>query len=337
MNTRGLKHTLIALSLATAIFCPAAAHAGDGKAEDKQRAEQATALYKQANKLYDDGDLKSAEALYTRAWALQKTFSIASNLGALALDLGKPAMAAEMLTYALAQFPAKGKPETKEALEARLDKARKASCAVRVMAEPGAEVLVDGRSLGPTPLASEVFLEAGSHVFEGKMKGRKDAKVAFSATAGASADVALSLAPLPKAPDPPAPKSQDLASKWPLPGLVMGAAGVVALGVGGAFVGLAEKDRTDAVALRDRLAASKVSCATGSSDCTQLHNLTSQADTFGNTGIGLLVGGGVATAAGIAYILWPSTRPEEKKKDTRVHASFGASPDGAAVTVFGSF
>lgn len=339
MMYRGLKHTWLALSLAGAFLCPAAALAGDAPASEKERAEKATELYKQANKLYDEGKLESAEAVYSRAWGLQKTYGIASNLGALALDLGKPATAAEMLRYALANFPAKGKPETREALEARLLKAKKLACAVRVKVEPGAEVLVDGRSLGIAPLAQEVFVEAGSHAFEAKMRDRKDGKTMFIAAAGSSSEVTLTLTALPKVQASPSPpkETSGLASKWPLPGVVMGAAGVVALGVGGGFVGMAEKNHTDATALRDRLVASKVSCAGPSPDCATLHNLTSQADTLGNTGIGLLIGGGVATAAGIAYILWPSSRPDTKKKDTPVHASFGASPEGAAVMVTGSF
>ena len=338
MIYRGLKHTWLALSLAGAFLCPAAALAGDAPASEKERAEKATELYKQANKLYDDGKLESAEAVYKQAWALQKTYGIASNLGALALDLGKPAAAAEMLRYALANFPAKGKPETREALEARFAKAKKLACAVRVQVEPGAEVLVDGRSLGIAPIAQEVFVEAGSRAFEAKMRDRKDAKTMFIAAAGSSSEVTLTLGALPKqkAPPPPA-ETSGLASKWPLPGVVMGAAGVVALGVGGGFVGMAEKNRTDATALRDRLVASKVTCAGTSADCRTLHNLTSQADTLGNTGIGLLIGGGVAAAAGVAYVLWPSSRPDTKKKDTEVHASFGASPEGAAVSVTGSF
>ena len=338
MMYRRLTHTLLALSLAGAILCPAAALAGDAPASDKARAEKATELYKQANKLYDEGKLESAEGVYKQAWALQKTYGIASNLGALALDLNKPATAAEMLRYALAQFPAKGKPETREALEARFEKAKKLACAVRVKVEAGAEVLVDGRSVGTAPLADEVFVEAGSHAFEARMRDRKDGKTTLVAVAGSRSEVSLSLAPLPKIQAPPAASSSSgLASKWPLPGLVMGAAGVVAMGVGGAFVGMAEKNHTDATALRDRLAAGRVSCATASPDCTALHNLTSQADTFGNTGIGLLIGGGVTAAAGVAYVLWPASRPDPKKKDTKVAASFGASPDGAAVTVSGSF
>lgn len=225
-----------------------------------------------------------------------------------------------MLRYALAQFPAKGKPETREALEARFEKAKKLACAVRVKVEAGAEVLVDGRSVGTAPLADEVFVEAGSHAFEARMRdrqGRQDhARRGRREPLGG---VALARAAAEIQAPPAASGSSGLASKWPLPGLVMGAAGVVAMGVGGAFVGMAEKNHTDATALRDRLAAGRVSCATASPDCTALHNLTSQADTFGNTGIGLLIGGGVTAAAGVAYVLWPALapRPEEEGHEGR--------------------
>lgn len=336
---RRLKQALLALSLAGACLCPAVALAGDAPASEKERTEKAAEYYKQANRLYDEGQLEAAEGLYQKAWALQKTYGIASNLGALALDLNRPVVAAEMLSYALQKFPAKGKPETREALEARLEKAKKLVCAVRVKVEAGAEVFLDGRSVGVAPLAGEVFVAAGSHTFEAKMRDRKDGKSVLIAVAGSASEVGLALAaaPQPKAPPEPAPKPSGLASKWPIPGVVMTAAGAVALGVGGAFVGLAEKSREDAQALHDRLAAKGVSCASASADCSSLRGLTSQTDTFGNTGIGLLVGGGLAAAAGVAYTLWPSSRPDAKKKDTAVRAAVGASPDGAAVTLYGSF
>lgn len=333
MKPSKLTIGLSSLCLCALLSGSAPALAGDGAATDKQRSEKAAELYKQANKLYDDRMLAPAEALYRRAWELQKTYGIASNLGALELDLGKPAAAAEMLRYALQQFPAKGKPETRAALEARLEKAKKLACTLRVkVMSPGAEIFVDGKSAGTAPLAEDLFVEPGSHTIVAKQKERLDAQQVVAAVAGATQDVTLTLAPAPPKPVVAAPPA-----KLPIPGIVMAVTGAVGLGVGGAFIGLAEANRADAQRQHDKLVLANVSCSAGSSDCTSLHTSTARADTFGNTGIGLLIGGGALAAAGVAYILWPNSQPSAKKQDTAVHATFGASPTGGGVTLVGTF
>ncbi|MFO0587411.1 MAG: PEGA domain-containing protein [Polyangiaceae bacterium] len=319
-----------------------AAVAGEPEASDKDRADKAAELYKQANKLYDDQQLTLAEALYRKAWDLQKTFGIASNFGAVELELGKGQSAATLLQYALSHFPAKGKPETRAALEARLEKAKQLVGTVRVrVTSAGAEVLVDGKSLGVAPITDEVFLDPGNHTFEAKQKGHKDAKQTVLAIAAKAQDVTLSLPDAPKASGPlppPVTTAQKPPSKWPVPGVVMAAVGVVGLGVGGAFIGAAEVNKGDAIRLRDKLQAANVSCPAGSTECDSLRATTQRADMFGNTGIGLLIGGGVLAAAGAAYILWPGAKiPAPGQDKATVHATFAASPQGGSVTLVGSF
>ncbi len=333
MSSSKLPHFLFSLALCGLLGSPAVALAGDVPAAEKQRSERAAELYKQANKLYDDQKLGQAESLYRQAWEIQKTYAIASNLGALELDLGKAAAAADLLRYALAHFPPKGKPETRAALEARMEKAKKLAGTLRVkVGSPGAEVFVDGKSAGTAPLADDVFVEPGSHTVVARLRDRADAKQVVQSTAGSVKEVTLTLAAAPTKPvvaEPPA--------KLPLPGIVMAVTGVVGLGIGGAFVGLAGANRADALRQHDKLTAAGVTCPAGSAECNALHGMTSRADTFGNTGIGLLIGSGALAAAGAAYILWPSTQPSAKKKDTAIHATFGASPAGGGVTLVGAF
>lgn len=330
------------LTVSLALFAGAGtASAGDAPASEKDRADKAAELYKQANKLYDDQQLSLAEALYRKAWDLQKTFGTASNFGSVALELGKGREAAELLRYALSHFPAKGKAETRAALEARLEKAKTLIGTVRVrVTSAGAAVFVDGKALGAAPITEEVYLDPGNHTFEAKQQDHVDAKQTVLAIAGKAQDVTLSLPEAPKkgpAPSPIAAGKQP-SSKWSIPGVVMVATGVVGLGMGGAFIGAAEINKNDAVRLRDKLVAGNVTCLAGSTDCTQLHAITQRADMFGNTGIGLLIGGGALAAAGVAYVLWPASKTAGPGKDSAtVHATFAASPAGGGVTVVGEF
>lgn len=358
--------TVLALVLCGASIAPRVALADSTPATEPERLAKAAELYRQANKLYDEHKLASAELLYRQAWEMRQTYDVASNLGALELDLGKPVAAAEHLTFALRQFPVRGKPAERAALAARLEKAKKLVCTLRVeVSVPGAQVLVDGKSVGVAPLVDELFIEPGARKIEAKLSGREDAKHVITAAAGSEHEVFLSLvparsaAPAPVATPAPAPPSASKqsskppsrvagaskpapipappAARSPLPAIVLGAASVVAIGVGGTFIGLAEASRADAVAQHDRLKASGVSCATPSPACTELTDHTARADMLGNAGIGVLVGAGVLGAASAAYILWPGKKPAARTPDTALRASFGASPLGGSVTVTGTF
>jgi hypothetical protein len=317
----------LALVFSGAMSSPLVARAEGASAPEASRVTQVGELFRQANKLYDEKKLTSAEALYHQAWALQKTYDIASNLGALELDMGKPAEAAEFLTYALRQFPARGKLADRTALAARLAEAKKAVCTLHLTAsEPGAQIFVDGQSVGSAPLADDVYVAAGKRTIEARQSGRRTAKQVISATAGLERTVLLKLDPLPEA-----------RKRSVVPGLVVGATGLLGLGVGGTLIGLAESSRASATKLHDSLAASGVSCATASASCSQLKGFTSRADTLGNAGIGALAFGGAVAVAGLAYLLWPTSRPAPTGRDTALTASFGASPVGGSVNLAGSF
>jgi hypothetical protein len=58
---------------------------------------------------------------------------------------------------------------------------------------PGAEVLVDGRPLGHSPLSGPVFLEPGPHRFEAQKKELGSAVQKVDASAGAAPEVDLKL------------------------------------------------------------------------------------------------------------------------------------------------
>jgi hypothetical protein len=335
--TRTVQTTALALALFGAASAPLAARADTPTTPttpttsttpiSPARVEKASELYRQANKLYDEEKLTSAEALYRQAWEIQKTYDIASNLGALELDLGKPVAAAELLSYAIRQFPVRGKPSDRAAVEARLEKAKKRVSTLHVIVSPpGAQVFVDGHLLGTAPLDSEVFVDPGPVTLEARLPGSVDGRQVLSVSAGFEQDVTLSLAPVPEAP------RRNL-----VPGIVLGTAGVLALGVGATFLGIAQTASGSANSQHDALAAANVSCAAAAPGCSSLHASAARADTFGNAGIGLLAGGGAFAAAGLAYILWPSSRPVLRTKDTALSASFGASPAGGSVIVVGSF
>jgi tetratricopeptide (TPR) repeat protein len=318
-----MNRTVLLFALTAALVASAA---GPRSARaDAPPSERASELFRRATKLYSASDLRAAEPLYEEAWRLRRSYDIASNYGALELDLDRPRRAAELLRFALDHAPSRDGWNERAAIEARLSRARQlvGAIVVRVSVE-GAEVSVDGAPAGKAPLDAEVFVDPGEHVVAATLAGYGEARITVRVDKGAEEHPTLVLQPI------PAPR-RSLA-----PAVAGGAISVIALGVGATLVGMAEAKRGDANALHGSIQAAGGTCAAPSSPCTSLHGATAAADTFGNAGVALLAVGGGLAAATVTYVLWPGARPRlEKAPDVRV--SFSASPAGGGAAITGSF
>lgn len=310
----------LALSAALGAAAPCPAHAeGPAPASTASAAE----LYRQATRLYAAQKLTEAEPLYQAAWDLQHSYDIASNLGALKLELGKPRQAAELLTHALQQFPVRGRSEERAALEARLSAARKLVGTLRVKVDvPGADIRLDGLRLGRAPLPAEVFVDPGAHVIEASFPGYADTRLRFQAPRGVTLDVRLPMAP-------PATPRRSLA-----PVIVGASLGAVAAGLGAALLVLGHGQETEAKSLHDTLAAKGQFCGAPTSTCDALRAATARSDRFGNAGIAMFGVAGAAAVGTVTYLLWPRS---QGARTPDVRASLGFTPSGAGALVTGSF
>lgn len=189
MNRTVLLFALTA-ALAASAAGPRGARAG---APPGNRASE---LFRRATKLYSASDLHAAEPLYEQAYRLRRSYDIASNYGALELDLDRPRRAAELLRFALDHAPSRQGWNERAALEARLLRARQlvGAIVVRVSVE-GAEVSVDGTPAGKAPLDAEVFVDPGEHVVAAKLAGYADATVTVRVDKGAQEHPTLVLQP----------------------------------------------------------------------------------------------------------------------------------------------
>src|SRR6185503_10534547 len=118
------------------------------------------------------GRLEDAYRAYKAGYDLKKGYDLAGNLGNVELALGRPRDAAEHLSFCLKNFPATGTAKQLEFIRSRLAEARQKVGALSIqVSEGGAEVLVDGRSIGRSPLADEVFVDPGSRRIEARLNG----------------------------------------------------------------------------------------------------------------------------------------------------------------------
>jgi hypothetical protein len=290
------------------------------------RGDEADTLFDEGTTALEKGDFNAAYVKLSAAYSKRKSVDIAANLALAEVKIGKKREAAEHLAYALANFPATGKPEAKERMQKQLAELKKGLCEFRVNADQGSTVFVGNVAVGLSPLQTPLYLEPGAHTFRVEMSGRMGEK-SVTAAAGDSLTIKVELTTnlaVPTAtatatatgtgtaPPPPPPEEKPL---WPA--ILLGSLAGVGAGVG---IGLT------VAAFGARGSASPVDgdlpeCAGGfTAPCQQASDdkLGSANGLFTGGMIGLGVAG--ASLVGlVVYLVLPSDTPEAKS-DTK--ASF---------------
>ncbi|RMH41649.1 MAG: PEGA domain-containing protein [Deltaproteobacteria bacterium] len=183
---------------------------------------------------------------------------------------------------------------------------------VTLRAEADAQVSVDGRPVGTTPLARPIELAAGTHFITVARRGRypwsREIEVKRGQRLTLSADLDVT--------------RQRRASYW-----VMGAS-AVGFAAAGVYGGLALRDDGDAADLRERIAT------TGGTpdDVMRYRDLVDRRDRERSTMFALLGVGGALATTGILLYMLDSPRAEVPPSAPRVGAVVGAGSAGLSVS-----
>lgn len=284
--------------------------------------QRATELYKKGNEFYDKGKFADAEMMYRAAFELRQTFEIAGNLGDVEMIQGKPREAAEHLSMALREFPPSGKPAQKEALKKRHREATALIGTVKLtVSAPGAEILLDGKVLGKSPIEHEFYVDRGDHEIEARLAGHEPAKEKLTATAGSTHEVGLTLKKVEPPKPPPKPvvpvEPASDSSKKNLIIIIGGAmVSVAAIATGAGLTVAANSKVDDARALRSSMHARPAPLCNAylpsdnqtASECIALREMLSDADSYSNTAVVTYIIGGLAAAGTVAYAFWPAPK-----------------------------
>ena len=169
--------------------------------------EQAIVHFNAGNEAFSRGNTHEAYREYRTAWQLNRAFDIACNLGRAEAELGKLIESAQHLTYCLDNFSASPQPHVRVARQkyAELFATVKAQVSsLELTVEPdGAEVSVDGKPVGTTPLSRPVYLMPGTHRIEVNMPGYRELTRQVPAAAGETRELSLRLERLTAATDQP--------------------------------------------------------------------------------------------------------------------------------------
>jgi len=150
---------MLALPVATATAQQAPAGTASPAAEDPM-SDKARELFNEGKKLFRDGKYGPAEASFEAAWALAlKSKGIAANLGECEMRLGKNREAAEHLAISV-RLAQQDDPQRAKTV-ANLAAVKAKIGTLNVSANVSAEVLVDGKKVGDTPLLDPIFVEPG--------------------------------------------------------------------------------------------------------------------------------------------------------------------------------
>jgi hypothetical protein len=280
-------------------------------------------LFDQANKLYDQGHYPEAEAAYLEAWRLKKSFDIAGNLGNLEADMKKWRKAAEYLAYAIREFPAGGKPALRDSLLKRLAEVEKEIGKLLIQVNrTGAEVFVDGASVGLAPALNVVYVDPGPHVVEARLEGYPPVSMKVEAAKDQTTGVGLTL--VPKGPNKTI--------------LIAGgaAAGAAAL-LGVVFAGLYGAKGSSAGSLASMVPKS-MPCppdgtgATGT--CADLKSALQAKATFGNAAVGTFV---VAGAVGVGTLVYRFAAGARGPRTSGLIVAPGAWAQGGGLFLKGSY
>lgn len=219
----------------------------------------------------------------------------------------------------------------------------------------GLAIHLDGLPLEAADWDKPLPVDKGDHEITLSAPGHVEKKVPFVIdTDGTLRDVALptleaerapvalsaSSAPVPTGSAPPGapPAAQASVGRSKAPGFVLGGVGVAGLAAGAALVGIAIGQGNDVHANVPRYANGEPRCGRSAStgeapSCADFRSRAESASMMGNVGVGVLIGGGALTVAGVIYLLIPSAKPNSKPP--RVVPV--ASQDGGGLFVTGSF
>lgn len=300
------------------------------KSEGDALTKKARQLYAEGVKSYQQAKWEDARASFLAAWALAKHYTIAGNLADCEMRLGLYRDAAEHLAYYVREVV---KDDTSTADERKdgqrhYEEARGkvASLSVRVNV-PAAQLYVDDKLIGKSPLIDPVFLDTGSHVLEARSEGYPSVKAVVDAKPGMVRDIALELKRADGVP-PVLPPSAGVSPVWVV---VSGALAAGGLGAGIGLTAAANGKSTDAKTLRSQVGSGSACFAQPMSPmCTTLQNAADSKNTLSNLAMASFIAGGTFAIAAAGLGIWHEVSPKTTAT-VRVAPIVSASQGGILV------
>jgi hypothetical protein len=310
-------HALVVLALLAVVGVSVNASAQpkpQSSTPSPEAVKRADMSFRNGNQLYAEKKWAEAEAAFVAAWELNPTYDVAANLGHTQYRLGKYREAAEHPSFALRTWPLIGAQEPRKLAQERLAEARAFVGSLKIQSEAEhADIFVDGKLVGRTPLDHEVFVDPGARKLEARHELHGTEMLLVKAEKGPTQTVRFTLGLEarrgPSEAAPIAPPIRDEPRAGANTAIVIAGAGTAgaALVAGVVFTVLANGKAGDADQKHDMIAKAggQEACASPqfTADCVALHGLRVDTSTFTNVAGSMFIGAGVVGAGTLIYAL----------------------------------
>jgi hypothetical protein len=307
---------------------------------------QTRTLFRKGLASYNAGQVETARQLFLTAWAIQPSADVAMELAQTEMDLGKYVDAAEHLDYALRNFtPSINEKMRHIARQAYTDVLHRVAKLNVTVNQDGAEVLLNGRVVGKTPLPGSLYAPAGSCVVQARW-GISSASETLLAEPGKEVPIILALqraggpaSDLTTAQEPHhhEPLLTSAAThKSLVPVIVGGAIAVLGLTTGVGLRIASNSEANNAQKISSGLGVEGcVGTNANSSNCTTLRDSLRKSDRERNWSTAGFVVGSAALLSMAAYWFWPRKQNAVAASGFRVSGTL--SPHSGGVAVVGGF
>jgi hypothetical protein len=188
-----------------------------------QQIDEARTRFQRALELAEDGDFDASILELRRAYDLAPSYRLLYNIGLVYQELKEYARACEAFERYLTEGGSEVPADRGAEVRRRLDRLRSRVGYLSVTTTvPGAEVLVDDRPVGTTPLSRTVRVNSGQRKVSVRLPGHPTESRVIELAGGEVSSVAFDLRP-PATPPPTPPKS-------PVPWISWGITAAVAAG-----------------------------------------------------------------------------------------------------------
>jgi len=318
---------------------------------------QVRAIDHNAQEAFEAKDFERARSLWLKAFSLQPSPGVALSLGRLDLELKRYRDSAEHLDFALRTLPDTASEDTRTQAKKALAEA-KAQIAVlhATTNRAGADIRIDGKSVGKAPLATSLYLEPGNHDISAYLESNSITRPVVVA-AGKEYQLSLPLMMLSRTlvsnrERASAPSRRDQtastevtavptieSSRSPAPLVVGGAVFVAGLASAVVFRLNSDNQYDKADQLRANRAAIGCKDAQATSDaCAALRAATESGDRSRNWSTAGLVVAGAALVGTLTYWYWP-WRSEKSLQSASAHLRFtpNFSEHGSGLVLSGDY
>ena len=307
-------------------------------------------LLAQARQLYIDGlnarrahQWDRARVFFLSAWRAQRHWQIAANLANAEIMLGRYRDAAEHAAIFMHDTRDLQDIDVHQraTVEQVLASARAKVGVVTVTAPPGAEVRINGSSVGKAPLDLPVYVEPGRTVVEARLDGYQSSLESRELAPGGEAKVELRLVPVPvlpelqggapvvrrEAPPGPAPDKKKRTAAI-VTGSVLAGGGLIA---GAVLAVVASAKASDASTKLKTLKTGTDPCHMHAGTCSAIDSDLGWHDRLSNASMGVFIGAGAVGLATLGYALFAAPR-QPIASGMRVLPTVGAGQGGFVVT-----